>query len=256
MTPEQIIQTWQKTPQPKVHFSPSQRFVPKGVHEVLEVRPELDPAPHQGRPIAMVDVVETVNRHYTLPFQPYDYQAAAVNALSQFPAVGLWLEVGAGKTCVGTLIALYHRVQHPGTIIVVMPPILLNQWAKFFRSIPEIQSVLIYRGTPVQRKAMNLDVDVLLVSMDIFKNDFQRLYDFYYPRHTTLIVDEAVSVKNPDTMNHRCVWAWHNQDLTRYNITVKRKADAKLKRKGKPTGQTQRAQDVIDMKRKIMERYA
>lgn len=103
---------------------------------------------------------------------------------------------------------------------------------------------------------MDLDVDVLLVSMDIFKNDFQRLYDFYYPRHTTLIVDEAVSVKNPDTMNHRCVWAWHNQDLTRYNITVKRKADAKLKRKGKPAGQTQRAQDVIDMKRKIMERYA
>lgn len=157
------------------------------------------------------------------------------------------------NTVVSAVMALYHRIDNPGHIMVVMPPILLTQWARFFRSIPEINRVLVYRGTPAERRAMNLDADVILLSMDIFKNDFERLYDFYLERNVTLIVDEAVSVKNTDTMNHKCVWAFHNKNLTRYHSTVKRKAETKLKKAGKSTGQNKGIEDIIAAKRKILE---
>lgn len=247
-----ILQQWQATPQPKVHFSPAQQFVPPIVYDLLQQRPELNPKP-AAELGCFANIVGKVNQYYTLPFQPYDYQAAVINALGDKDAAGLWLEVGAGKTAVSAIMALYHRIDNPGHIMVVMPPILLTQWARFFRSIPEINRVLVYRGTPAERRAMNLDADVILLSMDIFKNDFERLYDFYLERNVTLIVDEAVSVKNTDTMNHKCVWAFHNKNLTRYHSTVKRKAETKLKKAGKSTGQNKGIEDIIAAKRKILE---
>lgn len=200
--------------QTKVHFSPEQVFMPRKVFDILQML-QLDTHPKFPYAEPVDDLVSIVKRHYTLPFEPYDYQATTINALASKSTAGLWYEVGGGKTLTGAIMALYHRIQNPGTIIVLMPPILLSQWERFFKGIPELKSVLVYQGTPAQRKAMELDVDVLLMSMDIFKNDFQRIYDFYLPRNCTLIVDEAVSVKNHQTQNHKCVWAFQNQDLSR-----------------------------------------
>lgn len=247
------LNQWLSQPQPKVHFSPKQLFVPRQYLSEAESNTQAD-----VRVIGFDNIVAKVNQHYTLPFQPYDYQARTINALADQNAVGLWAEVGAGKTLTGTVMALYHRIQHSGCILVVMPPILLRQWQRFFQSIPEINSVLVYRGTPKQRQAMDLDVDVLLVSMDIFKNDFMRLYDFFYTRAVTLIVDEAVSVKNPNTMNHKCVWAFQNQDLSKYQHSLKKKTENKSKVKpvaGTSQHKVQQAATIADVKRKINDLF-
>ena len=246
---------------PKIHFQPGLFLAPKEILKDLTLE-QYPVGTREVRP--MQDNLDVVNQHYTLPFQPYDYQKAAIDALAHESTAGLWLEVGAGKTVVGTYMALYHRTQNAGTIIVVMPPILITQWAKFFSTIPEIKTITTYRGTPKQREKLPLDVDVLLVSMDIFKNDFRRLYDFYYDKNVTLIVDEAISVKNPTTTNHLCVWAFQNQDLTQYEKAQQRKERRKVVRKQKAEKQaeTQSRQQAKEeakaeaksLKQRILER--
>lgn len=104
---------------------------------------------------------------------------------------------------------MYHQIKHGGHTIILMPPVLLRQWYKWLSSIGGIQSVLMYKGTPQQRRQLDLNAQFVLMSMDIFKRDFQRIYDFFEERNCTLIVDEAVCVKNPSTQNHRCVKAFH-----------------------------------------------
>lgn len=248
------LQAYLDAPKPKIHFCPTQHFAPRSIVNALIQYPDLDPNPDE-LPISTDDIVAKVKAHYTLPFAPYDYQAAAINALSTETAVGLWFEVGGGKTLTGSIMALYHRIQSAGTIMVVMPPILLKQWARFFQAIPEIQSVLIYRGTPSQRQKLDLDVDVILLSMDIFKNDFERLYDFYLNKNLTLIVDEAVSVKNHQTSNHQCVWAMHNQDLSKYQQYQKRKAENKAKRARKASQKATTEDTLAQTRKKILEAF-
>lgn len=192
-------------------------------------------------------------QHYGFPFPPYDYQKAWVDAFAETEAAGMYLEVGLGKTQTATMAALYHRIQNPGHTLILMPPILIRQWDKWLRSIKGINSVLMYKGTPSERAAMNLDAEFVLMSLDIFKRDFDRLYDFFENRNVTLIVDEAVSVKNPATQNHKCVLAFHKRD--------KGIVDGKSRRKRptpKPVSQAQVKADtsaVDKLKALLKDRY-
>lgn len=127
-----------------------------------------------------------------MPFTLYDYQEAWVNAFADCGAAEMYFQVGAGKTLAATVAALYHRLHHPGHTVVLMPPILLRQWDKWLKSIKGVDSVLMYRGTPAERAKLDLNADFVLMSMDIFKRDFDQIYDFFVDRNATLIVDEAV----------------------------------------------------------------
>lgn len=198
---------WTKS-RPKIHYSPKQDFVPENLFESIKSeKPDVDVQPFGN-------FTEQVYSKYGMPFKLYDYQEAWVNAFADKPAAGMYFTVGLGKTGTATVTALYHQIKHGGHCLILMPPILLRQWDKWLRSIDGIHSVTVYRGTPTQRKGLDLDVQFILMSIDIFKRDFDRLYEFYKDRNATLIVDEAVSVKNPATMNHKCVWAFHNLDRT------------------------------------------
>ncbi|WP_274585334.1 hypothetical protein V9W64_10590 [Neisseria leonii] len=213
---------------PKIHYSRLQQFVPlEYLGEAQAAAPAGVQYTHYG------NATEQVYAKFGMPFPLYDYQKAWVDAFADKPAAGMYLEVGAGKTGAATVAALYHRLKHGGHTIVLMPPVLIRQWYEWLHTVEGAGSVLMYKGTPPVRSKLDLDHDFVLMSLDIFKRDFRRIYDFFYDRNVTLIVDEAVSVKNPATQNHKCVWAFQNLD-TRALDMPQRKKSAAMPKPAKP----------------------
>lgn len=232
---------WTKS-KPKIHYSPKQDFVPENLLDTIRnEKPDADVQP-------LGDFTEQVYARYGMPFKLYDYQEAWVNAFADKPAAGMYFTVGLGKTGTATVTALYHRIKYGGHCLILMPPILLRQWDRWLRSIDGIQTVTVYRGTPAQRKHLDLDAQFILMSIDIFKRDFDRLYEFYKDRNATLIVDEAVSVKNPATMNHKCVWAFHNLDRTFVDRANLRRSDS-----GKPKQKRQLEESSVSRLKALLK---
>lgn len=150
-------------------------------------------------------ILDTVYARYTLPWPLYPYQVETVEELGQLPRAGYYLDPGTGKTACSTVSALYKKETRKAQTIVTMPPILLDGWAKFLRSIQPAPSVTIYRGTPKKRQQLDLDADFILVSLPIFKQDFDRFDEHFRGKPVTLINDEATSIKNIASANHKLV---------------------------------------------------
>lgn len=218
---------WIAKPKPPVHFQQDTYFVePEYVMEVSVCAPTL--LGKQAVVLPAQKVWEEVSAVYKFPFPLFDYQAATVDALSIYKSTGIWFEVGGGKTITGIVMALWQRMADNGQIVVIMPPILLHQWKAVFDSIEGVGTTLIYNGTPAVRKALPLtECKVVLMSIQIFKNDFEYLYDVFEGKPCSLIVDEAVSIKNPSTQNHKCVEAWKDEDKS-IVVLAKAKRQKKL----------------------------
>lgn len=235
-----------------IHFSPKQQFVdPVLYQQALKNLPAELLADFDE----YTNAVEAVYKHYQLPYPLYDYQAAWVNAFATKEAAGMYFEVGAGKTLTGIAACLYHKILEPkNVVIILMPPILLNQWQSELLRIPQIGKVQIYAGTPQARSKIDLNVDYLLVSIDIFKNDFERLYEHYREYPVTLLIDEATCIKNISTTNYKAVKAFYLQKPEIYRCHKLNKAKAKAKNKGKNT-QQQDTQSANILKALLRDTY-
>jgi len=151
--------------------------------------------------------VETVYEHYGLPFRPFPEQQEAIEDLGELDRIGLYAEPGCGKTLMSTVIALYKKLGDPkAATVVVMPPILLSSWYRWLKRVEGVGKVVLYKGTPKERAGLDLrDADWILVSMQIFKKDFSRLETELKDRPRIGIVDEATSIKNIGSDNHKKV---------------------------------------------------
>jgi SNF2 family DNA or RNA helicase len=146
-------------------------------------------------------LIREVLERYQLPFTMRPDQYKTCVDLVGWPRAGLYCEVGTGKTVLSTVIALAWGAD---INVVTMPPILLRSWQRWLQSIGGIDGVMIYRGTPKERAAMPIhQAKWLLMSMAIFKKDHERLARAFIGKKKTLIVDEATSIKNPGTDNHK-----------------------------------------------------
>lgn len=151
------------------------------------------------------DVMSKVTAKFPLPFEPFDYQCEAVQTFCETDRAGLYADPGTGKTMMSTVIALYHLMQERSKqVIVIMPPILLISWKRWLDAIPGVTSE-IYAGSPAKRKLMKLDSMFVLMSMDIFKNDYTRLSEHWFGVPVTVVVDEAASIKNVSSKSHKLV---------------------------------------------------
>lgn len=151
------------------------------------------------------DIMGQVGHIHKLPYTPTPYQVEVVERYGWRLRAGYFAEVGTGKTGMSTFSALYQRMQNDSKIIVVGPPILCRQWAKWLRRFTRL-STLIYEGSPAQRSKLRPErYSAVVMSLQLFKKDFERLYELYDPYHVTLIVDEATSVKNISSENHKQV---------------------------------------------------
>ncbi len=151
---------------------------------------------------------ETVLRYYTLPdrIKPHPLQIETVNELAPLPNSGEWLDMGTGKTLCSTLCGLYHKVEWGHQLIVIVPPILLRQWARWLAEIRPALTVTEYRGTPAARAAMDLEVDVIIVGIQIFKKEYERFTNYFAGKAYTVIVDEATMLGNVESDMHHKVY--------------------------------------------------
>jgi SNF2 family DNA or RNA helicase len=150
---------------------------------------------------------ELVLQHYELPFTLEPLQADSVNRLAPVQRAGLYDEVGTGKTAMSTVNSMYKRIIGRSITIVLMPPVIIPQWRKWLTvKCKGVGKVIAYRGTPAERAALNLDgAEYVLMSIQIFKKDYEYLSHVFEHLAVTVIVDEATSIKNPGSQNHKRV---------------------------------------------------
>lgn len=151
---------------------------------------------------------EKVLQHYTFPpyIVPKPLQIETINELAPLPNSGEWLDMGTGKTFCSTACSLFHKIEYGHQTIVVMPPVLVPQWAKWLRSITPALRVTEYVGTPTQRAKLSLDADFVLVGVQIFKRDIERFTRHFAGRPKTVTVDEATIICNIGSANHQTVY--------------------------------------------------
>lgn len=148
---------------------------------------------------------EVVKQHYTLPFELYpEFQVPAVNELAELEKIGCYLDIGCGKTATSTVIVLFKMiVQGVQHCVCHMPPILIDRWAHWLAQIKPQPSVTVYRGSPAERAKIKLDGKFILMSTQIFKKDYERLFCELGHRSLAVLVDEATSVKNVGSDNYK-----------------------------------------------------
>lgn len=152
-----------------------------------------------------MSLIDLVKQYYPIPFELKLFQQEVTDTLAPYSWSGCYMDVGTGKTVVSTVLALYKAlVGEIDQIIVLMPPIILDQWHAWLTSL-ELDT-LVYRGSPVQRKQMSLVTpDAILMTFQIFKNDFTRITGELGNKKVFLIVDEAAAIRRPQTLTFKAV---------------------------------------------------
>ena len=99
-------------------------------------------------------------------------------------------EVGGGKTVVSTAVSLMNGSD---VTVVAVLPVLIPPWVRWLTRLQHAQGpVLEYRGTPKERKLMDLKAPRWIVmSHAILRTDFDRIYEELKGKSLDLIVDEA-----------------------------------------------------------------
>ena len=152
---------------------------------------------------------ELVTQNYAFPFTGYPFQVEDINDLAERQRTGLYWEPGLGKTFAATVCALHHKINGIKTTICILPPILVGQWARWLAKVKprhgDPLKIVCYRGTPKQRKEIKLEGDFILMSIQIFKKDIERITHEFAGMDIQLIVDEAHALKDVGTNNYKSV---------------------------------------------------
>ena len=122
-------------------------------------------------------IMEALNKEFIFPFQPYLYQERVTEEAAPFDNVLLPLRVGAGKTPIATWLGLWHSMASDiERLLYLVPAPLVTQWGRWLEKITFIDGspldVLIYQGSPAERKKMNFDHDCIVMSHQIFVRDY------------------------------------------------------------------------------------
>lgn len=172
----------------------------------------------------VLSVFDLGANHSGTPFVPTRAQRHSVDTFGHTQGHGCWDRPGTGKTLTMTLHALLAMCEgRAKRAIVLTPPAVIPNWAKFLRGITikatgTPMKVLEYLGTPAQRASAQLWAHHFIVmSYEIFKKDFERITEELLGQcakdGVVLICDEGHKLKNMSTANYKHVKAWHLQDV-------------------------------------------
>lgn len=185
---------------------------------------------------------EAVRERLNFPFELRPYQVEEVNRLSegnigifQYTGsagdqgdglhAGHYDEPGTGKTAISTHQMLYQfEYQGVDLYIVLMPPILIPQWARWLRSITRkaggnALTVTEWVGTPAQRKKLDTTSEFFLMSYQMFKNDWERLWELSEGRLVGMNGDEGHALKNIESGNHKAFHQFVGTERPRMILT-------------------------------------
>lgn len=154
---------------------------------------------------------EVTRERFKFPFELRTRQVEEVNSLCNNILAGYYWEPGSGKTAGSTHQMLYETVRYDiRKWVIVMPPILIPQWAHWLRGLVDKKTgqrltAAEYTAPPKERRKLPLNEQFILMSPVLFKSDFEHLWEKTSYTSCGLSVDEAHSVKNHETDNHRAV---------------------------------------------------
>ncbi len=141
--------------------------------------------------------------YHGFPFKLRPDQVEDVEINYVYDRVGLFNEVGTGKTATATALALAwdHDIN-----VILVPPILQVQWAKWLRSLKNAGDVLVYNEPAAKRRSHVFGAyRWVVMTIQIFKNDFEHIRRQLTSKSLVLVVDEAHCIKNVGTSNHKKV---------------------------------------------------
>ena len=133
-----------------------------------------------------------VEEVFDLPYKPHAYQYDTIERASGKTCSLLIDSCGYGKSIMSLYLGLYHTIANGvEQILVLIPPSSLDQTAEFISSVKGIDAVTVYRGTPAQRKKINIESSpVFLMSYNIFRSDFNRVQRIGNKRKLFILADE------------------------------------------------------------------
>ena len=137
--------------------------------------------------------VLVVEEEYTFPFKLHQYQLNTIGDAAKFEKGVLFpSKVGEGKSVMSLYLGLYHSIRSGvRQILILMPPSIIDQWSDFIDEIKGIDEHLVYRGSPAQRKAMDLTAyPIVLMSYNIFRTDFNKVQRMGQKNKLFVIGDE------------------------------------------------------------------
>ncbi|MCX6968141.1 MAG: SNF2-related protein [Verrucomicrobia bacterium] len=104
-------------------------------------------------------------------------------------------DMGLGKT----LQALAYLRTQPGPSLVVCPSSLIFNWQREVEKFTPERKVLVIEGAQRSRKFAEIPkADLVITSYPLLRRDAERYRQFAF---STVILDEAQHIKNPDTQN-------------------------------------------------------
>lgn len=164
--------------------------------------------------------LELVLSQYTLPDkikEVHPKQVRAINEQAYLPNSGQWLGTGTGKTLVASVTSLYKKIKYGVPTVIIMPPLLIEQWDRWLAEFKPKLKVVAYHGTPAHRKSLSFEgADFVLVGPQIFKKEYDKFMTFFLPIHPNVVVDEATMVCNIGTGTHEAIYDFAigcNQEL-------------------------------------------
>lgn len=160
-----------------------------------------------------MSVLQGLMEHYDLPFRLYDFQERTLEEAADKEFFGYYFDPGMGKTISAVLHALHLKLTRGvDRWIVLVPPVVIPSFVRGIKLVKdktgEPLEALPYLGTPKQRAALRdrfTQSPFIVMSWDIFKQDYDEIYEFVQNNPVGIIADEAQRQKNIKTQNHKAL---------------------------------------------------
>jgi len=144
-----------------------------------------------------------------MKFIPHDYQKIAIEKIINLPAVGLFLEMGLGKT-VSTLTAikelLYDRFEVSKVLVIAPLRVAQSTWSGEIEKWDHLQGLRLAKvlGSEKQRiEALHQPADIWIIN----RENTEWLVDYYGQKwpFDMVVIDELSSFKNPRSKRFRAL---------------------------------------------------
>lgn len=146
----------------------------------------------------------------TVPLELRPYQLQAVIHLLAMNRFVLGDDTGLGKTLetIATLAYLWEKTPEM-KVVVLTTKTAVVQWSKEFEKFTQGVTCYVCKGTPTRRqkaieafKGHGESPSVLVLGHRTFVQDFESFFDLSW-EDCCFVIDEASSIKNPDTQLHK-----------------------------------------------------
>lgn len=139
-------------------------------------------------------IADQVLKYVRLPFDGglHEYQGEDLSRYPKLDRCGYFYDLGLGKSVMAAIAGGWKLLTDAAETVVVLAPASLGfQWYEMLTFMGF--KTLFYAGSPSKRKTLNLDVDFIICSFEIFQRDYDTLSKIPKPY---FVVDEATILRN------------------------------------------------------------